>query len=197
MRQDGTLAGTVHIAKNITARKKLEEKLTQMATLDNLTGLPNRALLNDRFDVALANARRKNEGMSFMILDLDRFKNINDSFGHAVGDMLLVAVAVRLTALLRKSDTIARIGGDEFAVLLPETKQAGDAIQIAEKIIEAFHAPFDLAGRQLTMTTSVGIAYYPVDGDDLETLARNADSAMYLAKEEGRNIYKLYGDPAV
>jgi len=192
MRQDGSLWGTVHIAKNITARKRLEEKLTQMATLDNLTGLPNRALLNDRFDVALANARRKNEGMAFMILDLDRFKSINDSFGHTVGDMLLVAVAGRLTALLRKSDTVARIGGDEFAVLLPETKQAGDAIQIAEKMVEAFHAPFDLDGRQMEVTTSVGIACYPADGEDLETLARNADSAMYLAKEEGRNIYKIF-----
>ncbi|MFA5063859.1 MAG: diguanylate cyclase [Dehalococcoidia bacterium] len=192
IREDGTLEGTVHIAKNITMRKKLEEKLTQMATLDNLTGLPNRALLNDRFDIALANARRRNESMAFMILDLDRFKNINDSFGHAVGDMLLVAVAGRLTTLLRKGDTIARIGGDEFAVLLPETKKVEDAAQIAQKIVEAFHEPFNLDGKQMTVTTSVGISRYPADGEDLEALAKNADTAMYLAKEEGRNLYKIY-----
>jgi len=192
MREDGTLEGTVHIAKDITIRKKLEEKLTQMATMDNLTGLPNRALLNDRFDIALANARRKNETMAFMILDLDRFKNINDSFGHAVGDMMLVAVAGRLTALLRKGDTVARIGGDEFAVLLTEIKRAEDATQLAQKIIEAFQEPFSLDGRQLSITTSIGIARYPIDGDDLETLAKNADTALYKAKEKGRNIYKMY-----
>ncbi|MFA5079860.1 MAG: GGDEF domain-containing protein, partial [Dehalococcoidia bacterium] len=163
--KDGTLEGTVHIAKNITARKKLEEKLTQMATLDNLTGLPNRALLSDRFDIALANAQRKKDKMAFMILDLDRFKNINDSYGHLIGDMLLVAVAGRLTALVRKGDTVARMGGDEFAVLLPETKQLNDASQVAQKIIQAFHDPFILDGHQLSVTTSVGIAQYPGDGE--------------------------------
>jgi len=197
IREDGMLEGTVHIAKNITARKKLEEKLTQMATLDGLTGLPNRALLNDRFDIALANAIRKSEGLVFMILDLDRFKIINDSYGHAVGDMLLMAVAGRLSALLRKSDTVARIGGDEFAVLLPETTLVEDAVNTAQKILEAFHEPFTLDGRPLTVTTSIGIAQYPSDGEDLDTLAKNADAAMYLAKEQGRNTYKIYGDTAV
>ena len=197
IRRDGTLEGTVHIAKNITARKKLEEKLTQLATLDGLTGLPNRMLLSDRFDIALANARRKSEGLAFMMLDLDRFKIINDSFGHGVGDMLLVAVAGRLSALLRKSDTVARMGGDEFAVLLTEIIQVEDALQIAQKILEAFHEPFALDGRDLTVTTSIGIALYPGDGDDLETLSKNADTAMYLAKEEGRNIYKIFSDKAV
>jgi diguanylate cyclase (GGDEF)-like protein/PAS domain S-box-containing protein len=194
LRADGALEGTVHIARDVTARKKLEEKLTQMATFDNLTGLPNRALLNDRFDMAVANARRNSRDMAFMILDLDRFKNINDSYGHTVGDMLLVAVAGRLTALLRKGDTVARIGGDEFAVLLPETTKTESAVQIAQKIIDAFHQPFSLDGRQLSITTSIGIAKFPADGEELETLARNADTAMYQAKEEGRNMYKLYGN---
>jgi len=191
IRGDGALEGTVHIAKDITARKKLEEKLTQMATLDGLTGIPNRALLNDRFDIALANARRKDEGLAFIILDLDRFKSINDSFGHAVGDILLVAVAARLTAQLRKSDTVARIGGDEFAILLPEMAQGEDAVKMAQKILEAFREPFDLDGRKLKVTTSIGIALYPAGGEDMETLSKNADTAMYLAKEEGRNTYKI------
>jgi len=197
IRDDGTLEGSVHIAKNITVRKKLEEKLTQMATLDGLTGLPNRMLLSDRFDIALANARRNNEGLAFMILDLDRFKNINDSFGHTVGDMLLVAVAGRLSAVLRKSDTVARMGGDEFALLLPEMKQGEDAEKMAQKIIEAFHEPFALDGKKLQVTTSIGIAIYPADGEDMETLSKNADSAMYLAKDNGRNIYKIYGNKAI
>jgi len=197
IRDDGTLEGSVHIAKNITVRKKLEEKLTQMATLDGLTGLPNRMLLSDRFNIALANARRNNEGLAFMILDLDRFKNINDSFGHAIGDMLLVAVAGRLSAVLRKSDTVARMGGDEFALLLPEMAQGEDAAKMAQKIIEAFHEPFALDGRKLQVTTSIGIAIYPADGEDMETLSKNADSAMYLAKDNGRNIYKIYGNKAV
>jgi diguanylate cyclase (GGDEF)-like protein/PAS domain S-box-containing protein len=194
---DGTLEGTVHIAKDITARKKLEEKLTQMATLDGLTGIPNRALLNDRFDVALANARRKSEGLALMILDLDRFKTVNDSFGHGVGDMLLVAVAGRLSALLRKSDTVARMGGDEFAVLLAEMTPVEDALKTAQKILKAFNEPFILEGRELTVTTSIGIARYPVNGDDMETLFKNADSAMYLAKEEGRNMYRLFDGKTV
>jgi diguanylate cyclase (GGDEF)-like protein/PAS domain S-box-containing protein len=197
MRKDGILEGTVHIAKNITTRKKLEEKLTQMATQDGLTGLPNRALLSDRFEVAMANARRKSEGLAFMILDLDRFKNINDSFGHAIGDMLLMAVAGRLTAQLRKSDTVARMGGDEFAVLLTETTHVEDSVKTAQKILEAFREPFDLAGMELTITTSIGIASYPADGEDMETLFKNADSAMYLAKEEGRNTYKLFNSKTV
>jgi len=192
IREDGTIEGTVHIAKNITERKRMEEKLTQMATLDNLTGLPNRALLSDRFDIALANAQRKKDKMAFMILDLDRFKNINDSYGHLVGDMLLVAVAGRLTALVRKGDPVARIGGDAFAVLLPETKELNDASQVAQKIIQAFHDPFIIDSRQLSVTTSIGISQFPQDGEDLETLAKNADTAMYQAKEEGRNMYRLF-----
>ena len=197
LRQDGTLEGTVHIAKDITVRKKLEEKLTQMATSDGLTGLPNRILLNDRFEIALANARRKREGLALMILDLDRFKTINDSFGHGIGDMLLVAVAGRLSALLRKSDTVARMGGDEFAVLLPETTQVEDSVNIANKILEAFREPFAIDGRELTETISIGIARYPADGEDIETLSKNADTAMYLAKEKGRNTYKLFDGKTV
>jgi diguanylate cyclase (GGDEF)-like protein len=192
-REDGTLGGTVHIAKDITIRKKLEKKLTQMATLDGLTGLPNRMLLKDRFDVALAGALRNNEGLALMMLDFDHFKSINDSYGHGVGDMLLVAATGRLTALLRKSDTVARMGGDEFAILLPEMAPPEDAVKTAQKILAAFREPFALDGRVLTTTVSIGIARYPTDGEDMETLFKNADAAMYLSKDAGRNTYKLYG----
>ena len=191
--KEGTLDGTVHIAKDITARKKLEQKLTQMATLDGLTGLPNRMLLRDRFDVALAGALRNNEGLALMMLDFDRFKSINDSYGHDVGDMLLVAATGRLTALLRKSDTVARMGGDEFAILLPEMAPPEDAVKTAQKILAAFREPFALDGKVLTTTVSIGIALYPADGEDMESLFKSADLAMYLAKDAGRNTYKLHG----
>jgi diguanylate cyclase (GGDEF)-like protein len=127
-----------------------------------------------------------------MLFDLDQLKNVNDSFGHNVGDMLLQAVAQRLVGLLRKSDTVARMGGDEFLLILPEMQKPLDAVQTAERILDALSTPFLLEGYQVEITTSIGISFYPDDGTDAESLIKNADIAMYKAKEKGGNTYHLF-----
>jgi diguanylate cyclase (GGDEF)-like protein/PAS domain S-box-containing protein len=177
---------------DITERKQLEQKLADMATHDPLTGLPNRLLLSDRLTVGLAQAQRNDTRLAVMMLDLDRFKTVNDTFGHIVGDELLRAAGERLIALVRKSDTVARMGGDEFVVLLPQIAKTEDAVRVAQKILEVFRKPFVLGSYQIRITTSVGIAIYPEDGEDIETLFRSADTAMYWAKEQGRDNYELY-----
>ena len=177
---------------DITERKQLEHKLTEMATHDSLTGLPNRVLLNDRISVELAQAQRNDTRLAIMMLDLDRFKDVNDMLGHSVGDQLLRAVGERLLSLVRKSDTVARVGGDEFVVLLPEVAKTEDATKVAQKVLEAFRKPFIFDVHKLHITTSIGIALYPEDGGDAETLLKNADTAMYWVKEQGRDNYELY-----
>ncbi len=177
---------------DITGRKHLEQKLTDMATHDPLTGLPNRVLLHDRIAVALAQAQRDDARLAIMMLDLDKFKDVNDTLGHIVGDQLLRAVGERLVSLVRKSDTVARVGGDEFVVFLPEVAKIEDATKVAQKVLEAFRKPFVLDGHQIHTTTSIGIALYPEDGGDVETLLKNADTAMYWVKEQGRDNYELY-----
>lgn len=154
---------------------------------DSLTGLPNRALLNDRINTELAHARRQQSMTALLFLDLDRFKIINDSLGHAIGDQLLQVVARRLKNCVREDDTVARLGGDEFMVLLPHISGSSDAGRIAKKIIEALLEPVSCNGHELHITTSVGISIYPFDGTDAETLVKNADISMYRAKELGRN----------
>jgi len=183
---------TVGSFMDITERKRLEQKLVDMATHDPLTGLPNRLLLNDRLAVGLTQAQRNDTRLAVMMLDLDRFKDVNDTFGHSVGDELLRAAGERLTGLVRKSDTVARMGGDEFVVLLPQIAKIEDATRVAQKILEAFRKPFVLGGHQVHTTTSIGIAIYPEDGEDVETLFKNADTAMYWVKEQGRDNYELY-----
>jgi len=183
---------TVGSFMDITERKELEEKLAEMATHDHLTGLPNRLLLSDRLAVGLAQARRNNTSLAVMMLDLDKFKTVNDTFGHGVGDEVLKAAGGRLIALVRRSDTVARMGGDEFVVLLPQIAKTEDAVRVAQKILETFREPFVVGAFQIFITTSVGIAIYPEDGEDIETLFRNADTAMYWAKEQGRDNYELY-----
>ena len=173
-------------------RKKLEEAIRQLAYHDSLTGLPNRTLFNDRLAVALAHARRNREKLAVMLLDLDQFKEVNDTLGHSVGDQLLRAVGHRLRSLLRESDTIARMGGDEFMLLLPGITPAENGANIAQKVLEAFGEPFAVDGQDLHITTSIGIAIYPSDGEDIETLVRNADIALYRAKGQGRNNYQCY-----
>jgi len=186
-------ANTVIISMlDITERKRDEESIRQMAYRDALTGLPNRLLFNDRLNLALAHARRHDQRLVVMLLDLDRFKDINDNLGHRMGDQLLHEVGTRLMGALRQSDTIARMGGDEFMLLLPEITRLEDAYKIAQKILNAFQDPFTVGGQEVNVTTSIGVAIYPTNGTDADTLVKNADIAMYRAKERGRNNYQCY-----
>jgi len=183
------MVGTI---QDITERKRAEETIRHLAYHDALTDLPNRTLFEDRLTVALAQVRRKEQLVAVMFLDLDRFKVVNDTVGHTFGDQLLQAVAERLTGLLRDGDTVARMGGDEFTVLLPDIVGVEDATEIAERAIEACRQPWNIDGQEFHVSTSIGIAIYPGDGEDAESLIRNADTAMYRAKELGRDNYQLY-----
>jgi diguanylate cyclase (GGDEF)-like protein/PAS domain S-box-containing protein len=189
---DGTTTGYICIIRDITERKRAEEELAYMATHDSLTGLPNRTLFTDRLTMALVQARRSQKKLAVMLLDLDYFKNVNDTLGHSMGDQLLCAVGHRLKGLLRRGDTIARIGGDEFLLLLPEMLQVEYTTALAQKILHAFREPFDFADHQLHITTSIGIAIFPDDDGDADTLIKNADIAMYRAKNKGRDSFQCY-----
>src|SRR5438132_6882661 len=177
-----------------------EREATELATVemerlayhDAMTGLPNRPLYIDRLILALAQASRSNQRLAVFFLDLDRFKDINDSLGHSIGDSLLKAVAERIRRCVREGDTVARFGGDEFTLLIPRIEQVEDAAKIAQKILETLKIPFIVGERELFVTTSIGISVYPNDGADPETLLRNADTAMYRAKDSGRDNYQLY-----
>ncbi|HVG25371.1 MAG TPA: EAL domain-containing protein [Thermoanaerobaculia bacterium] len=190
-----TIAGdgsTVCVVRDITERTYAEEQIKHLAYHDALTNLPNRLLFKDRLSVALSHAHRDGTSVAVLFLDLDRFKVINDSLGHNIGDQLLQAVATRVAACVRESDTVARLGGDEFTVLLPRLQRSQDVAPIANKIIEAVRHPFHIEGREFYITTSIGISVYPEDGADAETLIKNADTAMYQAKELGRDNYQLF-----
>ena len=178
--------------EDITERKKYEEKIQQMAFHDSLTGLPNRKLFSDRLGIVLAQAKRNKKKVGIVMLDLDNFKDVNDTLGHDVGDTFLKAVAERLSVTLRKSDTVARFGGDEFVLIFPDMEVIEEAIQVVQKIIDRFHKPFLIDTHQLVVTTSIGIAVYPNDGMDEEILMKNADFAMYQAKQAGRARYQFY-----
>ena len=159
---------------------------------DPLTGLPNRVLLLDRLNQGLARAQRGGEPMAVMLLDLDGFKDVNDALGHAAGDRLLRQVGDRLTAMLRAADTLARLGGDEFALLQPSVRRAADAEALAAKLLAALGAPFDLDGQEVHVGASIGIALFPGDGENAETLLRHADLALYRAKAEGRAGFRFF-----
>lgn len=206
-RKDGTLFTTyarmstleirgkkywVCVQEDITERKRAEATIQHQAFHDLLTGLPNRIRFNERLLQSLEDARSSQHSLAVMFLDMDRFKTINDTLGHAVGDRLLQSFAQRVTDCLRGGDTIARWGGDEFTVLLPHIKKAEDAAKIAQRILDALKQPFNLEGQQLHISSSIGIALYPQDGEDVQTLLRNADAALYRAKEQGRNNYRFY-----
>jgi diguanylate cyclase (GGDEF)-like protein/PAS domain S-box-containing protein len=188
----GEVSEVVGFIRDITERKRAEEELAYLASHDALTGLPNRMLFNDRLTLALARAHRNQQKLAVILLDLDYLKDINDTLGHSVGDKLLRAVGERLTSFLRKSDTVARMGGDEFMLVLPETARAEDAAKIASKILETIRKPFAFDGHEIHITTSIGIAMYPDDGEDADTLMRDADIAMYRAKAKGRDNYQRY-----
>jgi diguanylate cyclase (GGDEF)-like protein len=167
-------------------------EMEHLAYHDALTGLPNRPLFMDRLIMALAQAARSNQRVAVFFLDLDRFKDINDSLGHSTGDGLLKTVAERIRHCIREGDTLARFGGDEFTLLIPKIDQVEDAAKIAQKILETLKIPFSINEHELFVSTSVGISIYPNDGTDPETLVRNADTAMYRAKDQGRDNYQLY-----
>jgi diguanylate cyclase (GGDEF)-like protein/PAS domain S-box-containing protein len=192
--KEGKIIGFRSVSRDITERRQFEQKLAEMATHDALTGLPNRVLLSDRLMIGSALARRSGHRLAVIMLDLDRFKAVNDAMGHSVGDELLKAVGQRLSGIMRKSDTISRIGGDEFVLVLPQISQIDDVTKFAQRILGAFQEPFVFGSHRLQATTSIGIAIYPEDSTNIENLLKNADSAMYLAKEQGRGIYKYYQD---
>jgi diguanylate cyclase (GGDEF)-like protein/PAS domain S-box-containing protein len=191
-RPGGHVAGYVGIAYDITERKRNESYIRHMAHHDELTGLPNRSLLHERAAVAIEAAHQRHGRVAVMLIDLDRFKQINDSLGHHAGDVVLCAVAARLKHCLRSGDTVARMGGDEFVILLPDVNGTRQAERVADKLLRAMVEPVQAGPHRLAVTPSIGIACWPDDGEDLSTLLRNADTAMYACKNNGRNHYTLY-----
>lgn len=190
----GQLVGQRGTCRNITDRKEAHVRMSYLATRDALTELPNRVLFNDRLHQGLVAARRSNEGLAVMFIDLDRFKIINDTLGHQIGDLLLKEVAVRMLACIRKGDTLARLGGDEFVALLEGLQHAEDAAQVAEKIVRTLSRPYEIGGHTLRASCSIGIAGFPDDAADARSLMQNADTAMYHAKERGRNNYQFFSN---
>lgn len=188
----GGLTGWRGTALEVTERKRAEARIADLATRDPLTGLPNRLLLADRLNQALAAAQREGAMLAVMFIDLDHFKTVNDTLGHEVGDLLLKEVAGRIGAVLRKGDTLARLGGDEFVVVLERLKRAEDAAQVANKVIAGLAQDIVLAGQQVRTAASIGVAVFPADGADASTLMRHADTAMYVAKSSGRGNCQFY-----
>jgi diguanylate cyclase (GGDEF)-like protein/PAS domain S-box-containing protein len=185
-------AANAKLQAEIAERKLAEERIRHMAQHDTLTGLPNRALLHDRLEQALAQARRHGHRVAVMFLDLDRFKSINDTLGHEVGDILLQEVAHRLRGVVRAADTVGRLGGDEFVVVLHEVADSAAAAQVAEKIVTAFMPPVCIGAHELRASTSIGIALYPDSNVEAHALLKHADTAMYQAKHGGRNRFHFY-----
>ncbi len=180
------------VARDVSNRRLAERQLVHTATHDPLTNLVNRLLLYDRLAQELARARRHSRKIALLNIDLDRFKRVNDTLGHSIGDRLLKAVGVRLKTILRESDTLARIGGDEFMIVLSDIKQEDDVSRIAESILQVLRKPFDMESFKIPVSASIGVAYYPSDGDDSEALMKAADLAMYEAKSRGGNIHCRY-----
>jgi diguanylate cyclase (GGDEF)-like protein/PAS domain S-box-containing protein len=189
--ESGEVTEIVSVSRDISERRRAEEQIEYQAYHDALTGLPNRLLFRDRLTVALAHAKRLKQPVAVMFLDLDGFKLVNDTLGHSLGDELLKAIASRLRAVLREEDSIARMGGDEFTVLLGDLTRPDDAAKIAQKLLDTIAQPIRVEGHELFVTTSIGIALFPNDGETAEALLKNADHAMYRAKDVGRNSYQL------
>ncbi|MBA3033534.1 MAG: diguanylate cyclase [Gammaproteobacteria bacterium] len=180
--------------------KQLEDYSREMESLalhDALTGLPNRRLLMDRLSLAIAHAHRNKRTMAVMYLDLDGFKQVNDTLGHAAGDTLLSLVAARLVAAVRQEDTVARLGGDEFVIALWELSHPDDVAKLVAKVIQAVSQPYDIQGSDVSMTVSIGVSIYPAHGEDVDTLMKSADLALYEAKHTGKNSYRIAAPRAV
>lgn len=190
---NGRIQHFVAIKQDISERKASEERVQHLAHHDQLTDLPNRALLSDRLAQALAQVRRDRATLALMFLDLDQFKPVNDTLGHDVGDLLLKEVALRLKACVpRETDTVARLGGDEFVILLAQIERAMDAVLVASKVLAALRRPFLIGPHALDISVSIGIAVFPLHGEDVGQLLKNADTAMYYAKKAGRNCYRFF-----
>lgn len=188
----GRVISLLALAQDVSSRIQAEERLQYMATHDGLTALPNRVVLNDRLEGALARSRRSGQRAAVMFLDLDRFKDVNDTLGHRVGDAVLKELAGRLRASLRQSDLLARISGDEFVMVLEDMPGEDAPDRVASKVLDEARRPFVVEGHEVHVSASLGVALFPEDGDDAETLLKNADAAMYAAKELGRNNFRLY-----
>jgi diguanylate cyclase (GGDEF)-like protein/PAS domain S-box-containing protein len=196
-RGSGRVENYLGIFSDITLRKREEHELYDLATHDVLTGLPNRFFFSERLRHAMARAKRAGHMVGLLYLDLDRFKPVNDALGHKYGDKLLQTVARRLKRSVREEDTIARLGGDEFAVVLEHLSRPRDAAATARKLLRAMARPFVLDRHKARITASIGITVYPLDGDNVETLVKRADGAMYRAKSERMNDYRFWGDPSL
>ncbi|WP_281380756.1 diguanylate cyclase domain-containing protein [Halomonas fontilapidosi] len=190
--REGRVTGAVIVFHDATRSQVMLERMAHLAQHDPLTGLPNRALLTERLSRDLGLARRHRHLVALLYLDLDAFKPINDSFGHAVGDSLLQAVASRVQECMRDIDTVCRQGGDEFVILLAEIRRPEDATRVAEKLLAVLGRPYCIHGNQLLITLSIGISLYPDDADDADALMHNADTAMYHAKRNGRNGHHCF-----
>jgi len=189
---EGQVIGVASLAHDVTDQKQAAERINYLAYYDDLTGLPNRMLFKDRLSQAFIEADRKERLVGVMFLDIDHFKDVNDTLGHEAGNVLLQATAQRLKNCFRPSDTVARFGGDEFAVVLADVGHVDDTAQVAQHVVETFKEPFDILGHEMFVTLSMGITLYPFDDSDVENLLRNADSAMYAAKAAGRNCFRFY-----
>jgi len=190
--RNNLLVGYRGVFKDITLTKQAEDKVRFLAYYDMLTGLPNRTLYYDRLETALLQAQREKKQLAIMFLDLDKFKQVNDTLGHAAGDELLQKVALKLKGCARTSDTLARLGGDEFTVLLPDINGPEDAATLGQRILTSFSAPIELKGSPYRITSSIGISLFPRDGEDSQALLKHADEAMYLAKQGGKNHYVFF-----
>jgi len=189
---DGRPLRLVATLEDVTSRRQAAEQIEYMATHDALTGLPNRTLLADRIERAISSARRESHKVAVIFMDLDHFKQVNDTLGHRIGDLLLIAVAGRLMPHLREADTVSRQGGDEFVILLPELHEAADAATVCDKLLKELEEPVQFDGHELRISASMGVALYPDDGPDREALLQKADVALYRVKDSGRRAYRFF-----
>ncbi len=193
--EDGSVSQHVALFSDITHKKKADEAIWHQANYDALTGLPNRQRFHDRLAQEIKRAKRDGHPLALLFIDLDHFKEVNDTLGHDKGDLLLVEAAWRLSQCIRESDIVARLGGDEFTVILASVNEAGGVDRVAQCIIASLAQPFDLGGHSASVSASMGIALYPGDAHEMSELLKNADQAMYVAKELGRNRYCYYSSP--